>query len=101
MRNKRMPAPPESEPECLPRVKRRALPRKPTHPNVLRERLYEHLRRVEERLFQQLDSPEEAPNATLARELRQYIHDVLDSLDRQESEGSEAEGLDLTLERLV
>ena len=71
--------------------------------HTLREQLVEHLRRVEAGLFRQMETNFlecAAPNPSLARELRQYIHDVLESLDRVEAEERESEPLELTLEQM-
>ncbi len=71
---------------------------------ALRDRLFEHLRRVEERLFAALEAAGadgEPPNATLARELRQYIGDVEAALDRQTAIATEEEeSLEVTLEQV-
>lgn len=54
-------------------------------PHTLRDQLFLHLRRVEEGIYRELDvalNSKEPPNATLVRELRLYILDVLSHLDR-------------------
>jgi hypothetical protein len=67
----------------------------------LREELHDHLRRIEAALFRYLEASlgtGDAPNATLARELRQYIHDLLAS--EGDPEETEWEELDLSLEQI-
>src|SRR5688572_5824685 len=69
----------------------------------LREQLVDHLRRVEAGLFRQMEEnflESASPNPSLARELRQYIHDVLESLDRVEAAEHDVEPSELTLEQL-